>query len=160
MLKTHYKSLLVFILLIVGVQAVGSAVTMPAIPEWYAGLNKPAWNPPNWVFGPVWTTLYIMIAIAGWRLWVKLEGQPKRWQHLALIAYADQLLMNFLWSPIFFGFKSLMGGFVCITLLLVSIALCLRIFPEVDKTARNLFIPYFLWVAYATSLNAAIVFLN
>jgi translocator protein len=146
---------LLALVLIVG--AAGSVVTMPKIPAWYAGLNKPFFSPPNWVFGPVWTLLYIMMAVAAWRVWLvrKLEQRNQ-----ALMLFAIQLALNAFWSPAFFGFEAPRAALVVIAALLLAIALTTLRFFALDRIAGWLFVPYLCWVAFATALNGAIVMLN
>ena len=124
---------------------------------WYAELNKPVWNPPNWIFGPVWTVLYIMMAVAAWRVW--LRGGWKE-QRTPLSLFLIQWTLNALWTPLFFGFHLLGWAFVEILVLLVFILLTLRAFWPVDRMAAFLMVPYALWVAFASVLNFTIWRLN
>ncbi len=157
----RYVSLLAFIALVFSVSFVSSSITMPAVQSWYQEIEKAAWNPPDYVFAPVWTTLYLMIAIAGWRVWQKLSGDLRtRLTHPAMRVYWLQLLCNFLWSVLFFGMMSFIAAFIDIVLLLIAIALTIRAFRAIDKWAAYLLVPYFLWVLYASTLNAAIAILN
>ncbi len=136
----------------------GSIFTMPAIPGWYAGLNKPALSPPNWVFGPVWTFLYILMGISLYLVWSKGLGawgvKP------ALSLFSIQLALNFLWSYLFFGLHSPLAGLVCIALLWVELALTIVAFNRISRKAAWLLVPYILWVGFAAYLNFAIWQLN
>ena len=157
-----WLSLIGFLALVFSISGISSLVTMPAVQGWYHTLQKPGWNPPDWVFGPVWTTLYLMIAIAGWRVWQRLPAMhfSQRAAHPVMRPYWLQLLCNFLWSLLFFGAQSPLAGAVDIVLLLVAIGWNIARFRHIDRVAAWLLVPYFLWVAYATSLNFAIVALN
>jgi benzodiazapine receptor len=147
---------LVFWLAIVAAVAfVGSFVTLPKIPNWYAGLAKPWFTPPNAVFGPAWTILYVMMAVAAWRVGT---GSAMRTRAIAL--FVVQLAFNSIWSPVFFGFEAPRIGVAVIVALLVSLAATLVAFWRIDRLAGLLLAPYFVWICYATALNAAIVVLN
>lgn len=145
-------SLVVFI---VGVVAVGTALGFVTAPGgWYAGLQKPPFNPPNWVFGPVWTVLYVMIGIAGWRAWRLDSGGA------IMAVWSVQLVLNFLWSPIFFAAQNPPLALAVIVALLGSIVAFIVLAWDRDLPAALLFLPYAAWVAFATVLNASIVWLN
>ncbi|HYN93298.1 MAG TPA: TspO/MBR family protein [Pilimelia sp.] len=116
----------------------------------YAVLEKPAWAPPSWLFGPVWTVLYALIAIAGWLVWRRVG-----W-HAALVPYAVQLVLNAAWTPIFFGAGAYGWALVDIVAMLLAIAVTIVAFRPISRLAAALLVPYLLWVAYATALNAAI----
>ena len=141
-----------------GVAALGSAVTLPAVQSWYPTLRKPAFTPPNWVFGPVWTVLYAMMAVAAWRAW-RSVGNPER-RRLALRIFALQLLLNLAWSFVFFGAKSLSAGVAVILLLEAAILWTIALFARLDRPAAWLLAPYGAWVAYAALLNISILRLN
>ena len=130
-----------------------SLVTVPNIPGWYAGLHKPAFNPPNAVFAPVWTTLYVLMAVAAWRVWRKAGVRP-------LGLYVVQLALNFAWSFIFFGAHAVGAALLEIALLFVAVAFTMRAFWRLDRVAGWLFVPYAAWVFFAGVLNAAIWRLN
>lgn len=121
---------------------------------WYAALNKPAFNPPNWVFAPAWTVLYILIAIAGWRTWLRNRAG------VAMKAWFAQLVLNFAWSPLFFGAHQMKLALVVLTALLLAIAVFITQTVRSDRTAAWLFVPYIAWVMFATLLNASLVALN
>jgi len=149
----RWISLLVFIFLVAAVVLFGSSFQPGA---WYGSINKPAWTPPNWVFGPVWTVLYIMIAVAGWYAW---QNSPRS-IHPVNITWAIQLLLNAAWSWLFFGLQRPGLALVDIALLLIAILAFIMIAWRVSLTASLLFMPYALWVGFATVLNLAIYLLN
>lgn len=123
---------------------------------WFAGLRKPSFNPPSWVFAPVWTTLYIMIAVAGWRTWRRWRaGAP----YTALYLWGGQLVLNFAWSPLFFGAHRIDLALRVIVVLLATIVAFIVVSRN-DRVSALLFVPYGLWVAFATLLNAAFSRLN
>ena len=124
---------------------------------WYDGLEKPSFTPPDALFGPVWTILYILIAVAGVRLW---RSEPGAARTNALRLWAVQLVLNGLWSPLFFGAKRPAAALVVILLMLVAIAATMQQARRADRAAAWMLSPYLLWVAFATLLNAAIVRLN
>ena len=143
---------------VIATSLAGNAVTLPQIKGWYATLAKPAFNPPNWVFGPVWTILFIMMAYAGYRIWQLESGSPGRIRALTL--FYVQLALNAAWSAAFFGLNSPALGLVVIVLLLAMIIATIRQFRPLDRTAALLLVPYAAWVSYATLLNTAIWWLN
>lgn len=148
----RYLALALFILLVLGG---GTAIGLHTLPgEWYAGLNKPAFNPPNWIFGPVWSVLYVMIAVAGWRLWENHRNSG------ALAVWWIALSFNFLWSPVFFGAQMPGVALLVIVFLLALILTFIAIVRPLDKVAAWLFVPYAAWVSFATMLNFAIWWLN
>lgn len=125
--------------------------------DWYAHLQKPAWNPPNWIFAPVWTTLYIIMAIAAWLVW-KRGGFTV--QRMALSLFLLQLVFNALWSPLFFGLKNPALGFVDILLLWASLLATTAAFWKVRPVAGVLLVPYLAWVTFAGFLNFTLWRLN
>lgn len=125
--------------------------------EWYESINKPAWNPPAWLFAPVWTTLYTMMGIAAWLIWRNYGYEGAR---MELIFFLVQLVLNGAWSWIFFGTQSPGWAFIEIILLLTLIGITTRYFWEKHKLAGGLMIPYLLWVAFATVLNGTIWWIN
>lgn len=154
-------SLCIFLGINAAIAFIGNLYTMPAVTSWYQTINKAPWNPPDYVFGPVWTILYILIAISGWRVWQKLPGSGgKRLTSLPMRWYGAQLAFNAAWSVIFFGYASFNLAIIDIILLLISIIGTIRIFRRTDKPAARMFIPYGLWATYATTLNIAIAVLN
>lgn len=120
---------------------------------YYAALAKPSWAPPAWVFGPAWTIVYVMMAVAAWRVW--RQGGWRRHRG-PLTLYVIQLALNALWTPIFFGLRWPGGAFVEIVLLGLAIAVTGRAFFRVDRLAGGLFVPYLLWVGFAAALNFSI----
>lgn len=122
--------------------------------EWYASLNKPAWNPPNWVFGPVWTTLYIMMGVSAWLVW--RTGSARR----ALAVFLIQLLLNALWTPVFFGLKQPGAAFAVIVAMWCAIAASIAVFWRHSRVAAALLLPYLAWVSFASALNFTLWRLN
>src|SRR4051812_5395569 len=147
-----WPHLVFFLLLTVGGGLSIGWLTLPG--PWYASLNKPIFNPPNWIFGPVWTVLYIMIGCAGWRLW--RDGADPWSKRL----WAAQLVLNFLWSPFFFGMHAIGAGLAIIVLLLTTIVLLILRTWARERIAALLLMPYAAWVAFATALNLALYRLN
>ncbi len=134
---------------------VGTLFTLSAIPTWYASLNKPFFTPPNWLFAPVWLTLYTLMGIA-----LYLVFNNKKNNGRALVLFAMQLILNALWSILFFGMRSVMLGLVCIFVLWLAIYATTIEFGKVDKMARNLMLPYIAWVSLALLLNLGVFLLN
>lgn len=132
--------------------------TQSSVGGWYTTLNKPALNPPNWIFGPVWTILYILMGIAAGIVWSK--GLHHIWVKTALYHFSFQLIFNALWSVIFFGFNEPFWALLVILILLALILFTMKTFRTVSKTAAYLLVPYFLWVCFATFLNYKIWELN
>ncbi len=141
----------------VAVLLIGNHATLPEIQGWYAALNKPSWTPPNWLFGPVWTLLYIMMAAAAWLVWRRrrlFEVRP------ALLLWATQLVLNLAWSLLFFGQHNLVLGMVDIVALWLTILATIVLFWPIRAVAGVLMLPYVVWVTYAASLNGGILALN
>ena len=138
--------------------AVGSFYTLKAIPDWYATLNKPAFTPPSWIFGPVWSVLYVMMGIAAWQVWSK--GLKEQAVRKALVFFLIQLVLNTVWSFLFFGLRSPILGLVDILLLWFVILATINSFSKVSLMAAALLIPYLFWVTFASGLNLGIVLLN
>ena len=136
----------------------GSIFTAPAIPTWYAELTKPALNPPAWVFGPVWTTLFALIGIATCLVWKK--GLHRKDVRIALGIYIGQLILNTLWSIIFFGMRNPGGALIEILFLWFAILATIVAFAKISKPAAWLLAPYILWVSFAMYLNYALWTLN
>jgi len=132
--------------------------TVTSINSWYATLNKPFFNPPNWLFGPVWTILYIMMGVAFALVWHRGFGLTT--QKSALLFFVAQFILNALWSIVFFGMQSPIFGLVVIVSLLVLLIFTFKKFKEIDNLSGNLLIPYICWVSFATILNLSIVILN
>jgi benzodiazapine receptor len=125
--------------------------------EWYARLQKPSWNPPNWIFGPVWTTLYVMMAVAAWLVW-KRGGFVA--QRLPLTLFLGQLLFNAAWSPLFFGLKNPGLALLDIGLLWLALLATILAFWKARRIAGILLVPYLAWVTFASVLNFALWRLN
>jgi tryptophan-rich sensory protein len=155
--KQLWISFVIFILICFIVQIVGSLWTKETVSTWYPTLAKPSWTPPDWIFGPVWSCLYIMIAISGWLIY-QAEDSDKR--TAALILYGAQLALNFIWSFLFFSLRSPILGLIDIILLCLLISLTIIKAWQVRPLASLLLIPYLIWVMYAASLNAGIWLLN
>ena len=153
----HTIGLAISIVICFGAAWVGSLLTTPSIAGWYAALRKPPWTPPNWLFGPVWSALYLSMAIAAWLVWRKLEVPGAK---LALLLFAVQLALNVSWSAIFFAVHRPDFAFAEIILLWLAILATLVVFWPMSRAAAWLMAPYLLWVAFAAALNHAIWRLN
>ena len=149
-----------FVVLCLAVSALGGAVTATSVGTWYPTLHKPFFTPPDWVFAPVWTTLYVVMAVAAWRVWRGGDEGGDGARRRALVAFALQLGLNLIWSFLFFGFRWVGAALVDVVVLVVLIAVTAVLFRRVDHLAGALFVPYLLWVGYATALNGAIWYLN
>lgn len=153
--------LLKYLICIGGTLVVGSLsglATASSVETWYTTLEKPSFNPPNWIFGPVWTLLYIMMGTAAAMVWTK-SNDPNS-SDRPLLIYGLQLGLNALWSLVFFGLRSPVGGLVMILLLIAAIVGCITLFRPIDVRAARLLYPYLAWVCFATVLNASIAVLN
>ena len=153
--KHQWLFLAGFILIPLAVGSIGGFATQDAIDSWYATLNKPSWNPPNWVFAPVWTLLYIMMGVAAWLVWRTRDRIGP-----AMALFGAQLGFNLLWSLVFFGLRSPGWALVEVVFLVGSVALTMLAFFGRQATAGWLFVPYLAWVSFAAVLNAAIWWLN
>ncbi len=153
-----WLALLGFIILCLAVGGLGIWATSQSVVEWYPTLNKPSWNPPSWIFGPVWTTLYVLMGVAAWLVW----RQDTRFSGVraALILFAVQLALNSLWSFLFFKFHNPGLALVDIIALLITLALTTWAFFNHSKPAGLLMLPYLAWVTFATFLNFTIWQLN
>jgi len=197
MSKRTWPMLIGFILISLLAGAIGSIFTISAIPAWYATLSKPSFSPPNWVFGPVWTILYILMGIAAYLVWIKgqeikekisgmgkaarekiskaakakanLKGSKKSGMkaakgilnvNFALKVFGFQLILNALWSILFFGLRSPLYGFLCIIPLWLSIAWTIKLFWQIDRRAAYLLVPYIAWVSFASVLNYFVFVMN
>jgi len=147
-----WLSALIFIVVTVGISLVIGFLTRPG--EWYETLAKPAFNPPSWVFGPVWTILYVLIGIAGWRIWRLAPAS------LAMKLWFAQMILNWCWSPAFFGAESPLMALAIIVALLACILMFMVSAARHSRSAAWLFVPYLAWVAFATALNGSIVAMN
>jgi tryptophan-rich sensory protein len=144
-----------FLVVCLGVMAIGGAITATTVNTWYQTLEKPGFAPPDWIFGPVWASLYVMIAVAGWLVWrrVGIRGP-------ALALFALQLALNSGWTMLFFGMTWIGGALLEIMILWIMIAATTAAFFSISKAAGLLFLPYLSWVAYAAVLNGAIWVMN
>jgi tryptophan-rich sensory protein len=156
-MKINWSKLILSILICLAVGWLGSIFTTAAVQTWYAGINKPSFNPPNWIFAPVWTILFILMGLALYLIMVKGKG-PKAKQ--AQIIFSIQLVLNILWSFCFFYLHSPLAGLIEIVFLWVFILLTIIYFYKISKTAAYLLLPYILWVSFAAFLNFTIWRLN
>ena len=157
MKKTLTLKFLISLLLPLSLGAIAGMFTSQSVPEWYATLNRPSFNPPNWIFGPVWTSLYILMGISFFLIW-KQEASKVR--NRAILIFLLQLMLNFAWSFIFFFFNLIGLALVEIILLWISIVMMLVVFYKIKPVASYINIPYLLWVTFATVLNASYYVLN
>jgi benzodiazapine receptor len=156
----NWNSLIVFLLFVTGcfvVAGFGAFFTSGSVNEWYPMIRKPSWTPPSWLFGPVWTFLYLIMGIAGWMIWYK-AGWDRASGALGLFAF--QLVLNAAWSPLFFGLKNPLAGLLAIVPLWAAIFVTLLSFWKISQFAGLLMVPYWLWVSFATVLNFAIWRMN
>lgn len=147
----NIPKLIISLGLCLGAGILGSVFTVSAIPEWYSTLNKPSFSPPNWIFGPVWTILYILMGYSLYLVWTKRKIPTVFW---------IQLILNAAWSIIFFGLKNPILALVDIAVLWIVIVLTIKAFYKINKLAGQLLFPYLAWVSFATILNLSIIFLN
>jgi len=154
---SHIIKLIISILLPLSVGAVAGMFTSQAVPTWYASLNRPSFSPPNWVFGPVWTSLYILLGISFFLIW---KEEASKGRDLAIKVFLVQMLLNFAWSFLFFYFNLIGAALIEIILLWTSIAAMIYLFYKIKPVAAYMNIPYLLWVSFATILNAGYYFLN
>jgi benzodiazapine receptor len=150
--------ILIFVLICELAGIIGSVFTTPSIPGWYAALAKPPFNPPNWVFAPVWTILYALMGISAYLVYEK--GPRRNEVRKALAVFAGQLLLNTLWSIVFFGAHMILGAAVIIIFLWGMIVASIWLFSRISKAAAYLLVPYSLWVSFATALNISLYVLN
>jgi translocator protein len=152
--RMEITTLLVFF----GIAFIPAIIGMATPPDaWFGSLTKPAWNPPSWLFGPVWTILYALIGYAGYLAWNSSMGQKR---NRIFSIYASQLFLNALWTPLFFGYHSTTLALIDITALWTTIALNIVAFYRIKPAAGLLLIPYWLWVTFAWVLNFSIWNLN
>ncbi len=136
----------------------GSFFTMPSIPTWYASINKPFFTPPNWVFAPAWTTLFVLMGIGLYMVWDKTNFSGKG--RFALYVFGFQLFLNIMWSALFFGLQSPMYAFFEIIALWIAILFTIMKFREIDRKAGYVLVPYMAWVTFAALLNLSVWLLN
>jgi tryptophan-rich sensory protein len=153
----RFAMLVVFVGLCLAVGALGGWVTAESVQTWYPTIAKPSFTPPNWVFGPVWTALYVLMGVAAWRVWRRAGSQARRGP---LALFAMQLVLNLAWSVVFFGAHRIGAAVIVIIALEVAILATLIAFRRIDSVAAAMLLPYALWVAFAAVLNIAIWRLN
>lgn len=156
---SKFTKILIMVVTCVAIGYLSGEVTRESVNTWYPTLNKPVFNPPNWLFAPVWTTLYIFMGIAAGLVWDKIDTQ-KETVKKGLTFFAIQLGLNALWSYLFFGLQNPLLALIEIVLLWLMIYETFIQFNKVNKVAGYLFIPYILWVSFALILNASIWWLN
>jgi benzodiazapine receptor len=158
-------ALLAFVAIAFGVAALGTVATLQNVEGWYSTADKAFWNPPNAVFGPVWTVLYLLMSVAAWLVW-REHARGVALARRALVAYVVQLALNAVWTPVFFGLYPVIGvsalwiGLGIIVALDIAVLITMLRFWPVRRLAAVLLIPYWAWVLYATTLNAALAVLN
>jgi len=150
--------LVVSVVVCLAAGAIGSVFTRSSIPTWYATLVKPAFSPPNWLFAPVWTLLYILMGVAAFLVWRK--GLENRKVRIELIVFLIQLVLNVFWSVVFFGLESPFYGLMVISILWVAILVTAVMFFKISRVASVLLWPYLAWVSFAAILNSSIWLLN
>jgi tryptophan-rich sensory protein len=141
-----------------GAAAIGSSATVRAIPGWYAGLVKPPLNPPNYIFGPVWTLLYLLMAVS--MFLVVKNGMESGIVRLSVVLFALQLILNVAWSLVFFGAHQVLAAFIIILGMWAAILSCIIFFAGISRPASVLMIPYLLWVSFAAYLNIGVWIVN
>jgi benzodiazapine receptor len=154
MTKNKYLSLFLILIITFIASGIGGFVTASFKEPWYSNIILPSFNPPSWVFAPVWTTLYILMSIAIWRIWIKFFDLK------ILSIYLYHLLFNATWSIVFFGFHQIELALINIIIILIFIIVLMKIYLKKDKVSFFIMVPYFLWTFYALILNTAIVILN
>lgn len=154
---TSTQKLILSLISTVGLGSLGGIFTIAEIPTWYAGLNKPSFNPPNWIFGPMWTTLYVLMGISFYLIW---KSPVSLSRNKAMRIFVIQFILNFCWSIIFFSLHEIGWAFVEILAMWVFILLTIIQFRKISTLAAALLIPYLLWVSFASILNGSIWQLN
>jgi translocator protein len=149
----RHRSLVLFIVLVVGIGWAVAATNLPG--AWYADLQKPPFNPPNWIFAPTWTVLYVMIAVAGWRTYLQDSSTA-----LPMQLWSAQMILNFIWSPVFFTLHNMALGLATILTMLAVIVAFIWLQWRENRVAAALFVPYATWVAFASLLNFSLYRLN
>jgi len=150
--------IIIAVLICIAAGSIGAIATQSSVNTWYTTLSKPFFNPPNWIFGPVWTTLYIMMGVAAGIVWNR--GFHHKWVKTAMYHFLFQLLLNTLWSLVFFGLQEVFGALLVIIALLVLLIFTYKWFKVVNNLSAYLLIPYILWVSFALVLNFSIWRLN
>ena len=155
MLKNKIISFFVFAIITYSASFIGSMVTFSSKEPWFSNLNKPIFNPPDWIFAPVWTILYLFMTIAIWNAWHKNE------KNLNLVyLYLVHLFFNATWSIIFFGFNNILLALINLIILIIFIVLLILKYKDISKLSVGLMIPYFLWCCFALLLNGTLLYLN
>ena len=154
MTKNKYLSLVLILLITFIASAIGGFTTATFKEPWYSGIVLPSFNPPSWVFAPIWTTLYILMSVAVWRVWIKFSDLK------TLSIYFIHLLFNATWSIVFFGFHQIELALINLIIILIFIIVLMKIYLNKDKLSFFIMAPYLLWSSYALLLNTAIVILN
>jgi translocator protein len=157
MKKSDIIKLVISILIPLALGAIAGRFTAQAVPDWYASLNRPSFNPPNWIFGPVWTVLYILLGISLFLIWKQI---PSKQRNNALWIFSLQMFLNFIWSFVFFYFHQIGLALIVIIGLWISIIFMLISFYKIKPLAAYLNMPYLLWVTFASVLNAGYFTLN
>jgi len=156
--RVKILKLIASILICQGVGSIGALFTSPAILTWYTTIQKPSFNPPNWIFAPVWTLLFLMMGISLYFVWSK--GWEDKKIKIAVFIFSAQLALNIFWSLLFFGLQSPFYAFIEIIILWLAILLTIISFYKISKIATYLLLPYILWVSFAAVLNFSILILN
>ena len=150
--------LIISIIIVFLAGAVGTIYTLPQITTWYAALTKPSWTPPNWVFGPIWSILYVLMGISLFLVW--REGLERKDVKVAILVFAVQLAINVIWSLVFFGGHNIFGGLILIIILWIAILANIIVFYRISKAAGLILLPYLIWVTIASYLNYTVLLLN
>lgn len=156
----NFIRLILAVLICEGVGIIGSFFTVQSIPTWYAGLNKPFFSPPNFIFGPVWVLLYLLMGISLYLIWEVRDPKKRALKKMGLQFFFAQLFFNLVWSVVFFGLQSPLLAFIVILILWGLIYKTIQVSQKLNKTAAALLYPYLAWVSFAAILNLAIVILN
>lgn len=157
MTRRNILKLVISLIIPLAIGFIAGQFTSDAIPGWYASLNKPSFNPPDWIFGPVWTVLYVLMGISLFIVWSRPRSQQRT---LAVMAFLLQMILNFAWTFLFFHYQQMGFALADILLLLASIVFMMIKFHRVSKLSAWLNFPYLLWVSFATALNVAYLVLN
>ncbi len=155
--KNRWAWLFIFLTIALGIEVCASLLTVSSVKTWYITLHKPSWTPPNYIFGPVWTILYVSIAFSGWLICMAKTRISKK---IAFFYYGLQLTFNLLWSYLFFYLKSPHMALIDMFLLLGALTATICSFFKISQWASVLLLPYFIWLLYAAALNISICFSN
>ena len=158
-MRSSLAALLLSLVICLGAGWIGSVLTRPAIPVWYAGLEKPAWTPASWIISTVWRTVFALMGVALWMAWREAARAPAAARR-ALIAFFIQLALNIAWSAVFFARRNPGGALVTVAALWIAIAVTIVFFWRLRPAAGALLLPYIAWVSFAAALNAAVWRLN